>query len=252
MSSTETKSFLFNAKTVGARIHCAVFVAALAGVLTFGTEASAQMQCDQGWNNIWWDEATLTLLPGVKVSRNGTNYAEYELSDLNKGQRLLIEVGSRQFRPRLEVYQVQTRPRVLTPVISESGNPAAIMLVVPEEGDYLVVVTTSSPGQSGQYSWAHALCEQVASDAVTAKGPACDADWHRGKANYRKRVGEPIYWPDYQKFCSLGRCSFAGSDNQGNTWPTGFRTFSTATQTVEVWAELYDPRLKRVFYCKDK
>ena len=186
---------------------------------------------------------------GVEGRSDGINYVEFDLGLLHKGQRLMIDVGSRAFHPHLRVYRQGTPP----PVMTSAGNPAVIRLEVLEQDQYSVIVSTSSPGVWGQYSWAYAVCEQeVQSGGVAAEGKACDADWRLGKANYRKPVGEPIYWPGYQKFCSLGGCAIAGSDRNGNTWPTGFRTYSTASQSVEVFEELYDPRLDQTFYCRDK
>jgi len=255
MLSTQTKSFsfVFNVQTGGARIHCAVFAAVLAGVLTCVTEARAQMQCDQGWEYRGGDEATLTLWPGANVTRDGINYMEYTLSDLPKGHTLMIDVGSRDFRPHLGLYRRDTDVygrETRTAVMSLSGNPAVIRHQLQEQGNYVVIVSTSSPGESGRYSWAHVLCEQVAgSEGGRETGPACTPAWRAGKDNYRGPVGEPIYWKRYQDECSLGGCIYAGSDNQGHTWSTGFRTYSTESYMVETWAQRWDPRRGVTDYC---
>jgi len=217
-------------------------------VLTVPSRAVAQVTCGQGWGSIGGEITTLLLPNGVRVNPQGRNFESYSISELSQGQELRVDVSSRDFRPRLLVFQ---RMQGDDPVVASAiGNPARIRLRVPADGDYVVVISTDGRGTYGQFTWDHVLCEQGAGTVETTIGPPCPAEWVRGKANYSDLI-DSIDWPGYQAECTLGGCSTAGSGN-GRSWPMGFRVYSTRTQQVEFFREFYDARLDQYFYCRPR
>lgn len=253
MSSAEKMfNFVFIVKTISAWTHCAVFAAVLAGLfVTLVTEARAGGVCGTGWEPVVpRKKATGRLQEGVRLSGSGRYFRRLKL-DLQKGQKLTIRVGSRDFRPRVVVYRKKAGKDLR--VAYHSGNPAVIKLNVLAKGKYIIVVTTHKPGKSGRFDYEHTLCRQEEKASGRKKeGKPCSNEWKKGKANYRVKVDE-FYKPEYQGVCTLGSCGFAGTDRAtGYKYKTGYWTFSKQTGWVEIYRELYVPRLDKTFFCKDK
>jgi len=245
-SKAETSSYH---SEVNSWIRCAGITVFLAGMVLASTSGvAAQIACGRGWRSVGGEVTTLMLQDGVRVNPRGRNFESYSVSELSKGQELRVDVSSGDFYPRLLVFRRMRGedPRVAYAV----GNPARIRLRIPVDGDYVVVITTDRPGNYGQYTWDHLLCEQGTRTVETTIGPPCSAEWSRDKANYSDLITS-VDWPNYQALCTLGGCSTAGSKD-GRSWPMGYRVYSTRTRQVEFYRELYDPRLDQTFYCKPR
>ncbi len=149
-----------------------LITAALGLGMLGATAASAQTRIEAG------ETVSGSLTPRDSRMYNGAHFELWTYSG-SRGERLTITLRSIQFDAYL---LVQRFPGGASPLLardddSGGGSDARVELVLPEDGDYVITVTSAERGETGAYRlsverMSTAARPQPAAQPVTAAGPA--------------------------------------------------------------------------------